>query len=197
MGKDSALGHDPLRWMKITKENNKSLSPEDASAKGRNAETIEQQPGIQSAPKQQIPIPSGNGEVRLVSKKVTPSPGSGDMPGNPAATKPKVVIGRLYEKPSPEKAKSVQRNENEIQETRRSVEPSLPASRTIQPIKRMETEINRIPVSAAASNFSMYIIVAYTALLLILGYFVYSDLSKRTSRIEAKILAIEKTLREK
>ena len=111
MGKDSALGHDPLRWMKITKENNKSLSPEDASAKGRNAETIEQQPGIQSAPKQQIPIPSGNGEVRLVSKKVTPSPGSGDMPGNPAATKPKVVIGRLYEKPSPEKAKSVQRNE--------------------------------------------------------------------------------------
>ncbi|MBI2472104.1 MAG: hypothetical protein HYV59_12825 [Planctomycetes bacterium] len=197
MGKDSALGHDPLRWMKMTKENNKSLSPDDASATGRNAETIEQQPGIQSAPKQQMPIPSGSGEVRLVSKKVMPSPGSGDIPSNPEAPKPRVVIGRLYEKPSPEKAKSVQRNENEIQETRRSVEPSFPASRTIQPIKRMETEINRIPASAAASSFSMYIIVAYTALLLILGYFVYSDLSKRTSRIEAKILAIEKTLREK
>jgi hypothetical protein len=193
MGKESALGHDPLRWMKITKENKKSLSSEDANAAGQNAEKAEQQTSIQTKPKQ-IPLPRDNGETPLVSK-ATPLPNN--RANNPAAPKPKVVIGRLYEKPSPEKIKSVQRNESEIQETGRSVEPSIPVARTIQPINRIAPEINRTPVSATASHFSTYIIVGYTALLLILGYFVYSDLSKRTSRIEAKIMAIEKILREK
>ncbi|HHT9107215.1 MAG TPA: hypothetical protein ACFYEF_06520 [Candidatus Wunengus sp. YC63] len=193
MGKESALGQDPLRWMKITKENKKSLSSEDANAAGQNAEKAEQQTSIQATPKQ-IPLPRDNGETQLVSK-ATPLPNN--RTDNPAAPKPRVVIGRLYEKPSPEKTKSVQRNESEIQETGRSVEPSTPVSRTIQPINRIAPEINRVPVSAAASQFSTYIIVGYTALLLILGYFVYSDLSKRTSRIEAKIMAIEKVLREK
>ena len=195
MGKDSALGHDPLSWMKMTKENKKSLSSEDANAAGQNAGKAEQQPSIQTTPKQRIPFPTGNSKAQFVSKKSPPSPSN--VTNNPAAPKPKVVIGRLYEKPSPEKVKSVQRNENEVQETRRSVEPSIPVSRTIQPINRIAPEINRTPVSTAASHFSTYIIVGYTALLLILGYFVYSDLSKRTSRTEAKIMAIEKTLREK
>ena len=195
MGKESALGHDPLRWMKITKENKKSLSSEDANTAGQNAEKAEQQPSIQTTPKQQIHLPTGNGDARFVSKKVMPSPGN--IPNNPAVPKSKVVIGRFYEKPSLEKVKSVQHNENEVLETRRSVEPSLPVSRTIQPINRIAPEINRTPVSATASHFSTYIIVGYTALLLILGYFVYSDLSKRTSRIEAKIMAFEKILREK
>ena len=193
MGKESALGQDPLRWMKITKENKKSLSSEDANAAGQNAEKAEQQTSIQATPKQ-IPLPRDNGETQLVSK-ATPLPNN--RANNPAVTKPKVVIGRLYEKPSPEKIKSVQRNESKIQETGRSVEPSIPVARTIQPINRIAPEINLAPASAAASQFSTYIIVGYTALLLILGYFVYSDLSKRTSRIEAKIMAIEKVLREK
>ena len=195
MGKESALGHDPLRWMKITKENKKSLSSEDANTAGQNAEKAEQQPSIQITPKQQIHLPTGNSKAQFVSKKAPPSPSN--IPNNPSAPKPRVVIGRLYEKPSLEKVKSVQHNENEVLETRRSVEPSLPVSRTIQPINRIAPEINRTPVSTTASHFSTYIIVGYTALLLILGYFVYSDLSKRTSRIEAKIMAIEKVLREK
>ena len=195
MGKESALGHDPLRWMKITKENKKTLSSEDANTARQNARKAEQQPSIQTTPKQQMPLPTGNRDARFVSKKAMPSPGN--IPNSPAAPKPKVVIGRLYEKPSLEKVKSVQRNENEVLETRRSVEPSFPVSRTIQPINRIAPEINRTPVSTAASHFSTYIIVGYTALLLILGYFVYRDLSKRTSRIEAKIIAIEKTLRGK
>lgn len=194
MGKESALGHDPLRWMKITKENKKSLSSEDADTAGQNAGKAEQQASIQTTPKQQIPFPSGNSKAQFVSKKAIPP---NNRANNPPTPKPKVVIGRLYEKPSPEKIKSVQRNESEIQEIKRSVESSIPASRTIQPIKRMEAEINRIPASPAVSHFSTYIIVAYTALLLILGYFIYGDLSKRTSRIEAKIMAIEKILREK
>ncbi|HHT9144574.1 MAG TPA: hypothetical protein ACFYD4_02670 [Candidatus Wunengus sp. YC61] len=195
MGKGSALGYDPLGWMKITKENKKSLSPEDANAASKNAEKAEQQPSIQATPKQQILLTTGNSETQFVSKKSPQAPGN--IPNNPAAPKPRVVIGRLYEKPSPDKTKSVQRNESEIQEPRRSVEPSIPVSRTIQPINRVESEINRVPASAAASHFSTYIIVGYTALLLILGCFVYSDLSKRTSRIEARTLAIEKALRGK
>lgn len=195
MGKGSALGYDPLGWMKITKENKKSLSPEDANAASKNAEKAEQQPSIQATPKQQILLTTGNSETQFVSKKSPQAPGN--IPNNPAAPKPRVVIGRLYEKPSPDKTKSVQRNESEIQEPRRSVEPSIPVSRNIQPINRVESEINRVPASAAASHFSTYIIVGYTALLLILGCFVYSDLSKRTSRIEARILAIEKALRGK
>ena len=195
MGKESALGYDPLRWMKITKENKKSLSPKDANAASQNAEKAEQQPSIQATPKQQRLLTTGNSETQFVSKKSPQAPGN--IPNNPAAPKPRVVIGRLYEKPSPDKTKSVQRNESEIQEPRRSIEPSIPVSRTIQPINRVESEINRVPASAAASQFSTYIIVGYTALLLILGCFVYSDLSKRTSRIEARILAIEKALRGK
>ena len=195
MGKESALGYDPLRWMKITKENKKSLSPEDANAASQNAEKAEQQPSIQATPKQQRLLTTGNSETQFVSKKSPQAPGN--IPNNPAAPKPRVVIGRLYEKPSPDKTKSVQRNESEIQEPRRSIEPSIPVSRTIQPINRVESEINRVSASAAASQFSTYIIVGYTALLLILGCFVYSDLSKRTSRIEARILAIEKALRGK
>src|SRR3989304_4797318 len=195
MGKDSALGHDPLSWMKITKENKKSLSSEDANTAGQNAGKAEQQPSIQATPKQQIPFPTRNSKAQFVSKKAPPSPRN--IPNNPAAPKPRVVIGRLYEKPSLEKVKSVQRNKNEVLETRRSVESSPPLSGTIQPINRIAPEINRTPVSTAVSHFSTYIIVTYTALLLILGYFVYGDLSKRTSRIEAKIMAIEKILREK
>ena len=195
MGKESALGHDPLRWMKITKENKKSLSSEDSNTAGQNAEKAEQQPSIQITPKQQIHLPTGNSKAQFVSKKAPPSPSN--IPNNPSAPKPRVVIGRLYEKPSLEKVKSVQHNENEVLETRRSIETSVPVSRTIQPINRVESEINRVSASAAASHFSTYIIVGYTALLLILGCFVYSDLSKRTSRIEAKIIAIEKILREK
>ena len=195
MGKESALGYDPLSWMKITKENKKSLSPKDANAASQNAEKAEQQPSIQATPKQQRLLTTGNSKTQFVSKKSPQAPGN--IPNNPAAPKPRVVIGRLYEKPSPDKTKSVQRNESEIQEPRRSIEPSIPVSRTIQPINRVEAEINRVPASAAASHFSTYIIVGYTALLLILGCFVYSDLSKRTSRIEARILAIEKALRGK
>ena len=121
MGKESALGHDPLRWMKITKGKQKTLSSEDANTARQNAGKAEQQPSIQTTPKQQIPLPTGNGDARFVSKKAMPSPGN--IPNNPAAPKPKVVIGRLYEKPSLEKVKSVQRNENEVLETRRPVEP--------------------------------------------------------------------------
>src|SRR3989337_946018 len=109
MGKESALGHDPLRWMKITKENKRSLSSEDSNTAGQNAEKAEQQPSIQTTPKQQIPLPSGNGDARFVSKKVMPSPDN--VPNNPAAPKSKVVIGRFYEKPSLEKVKSVQHSE--------------------------------------------------------------------------------------
>jgi len=195
MGKESALGHDPLSWMKITKENKKSISPEYVNAASQNAGKAEQQPSIQSMPKQQIPLTTDSRETQFVSKKSPSAPSN--ILNNPPAPTPRVVIGRLYEKPSPEKTKSVQRNESEIQEPRRSIETSVPVSRTIQPINRVESEINRVPASAAASHFSTYIIVGYTALLLILGCFVYSDLSKRTSRIEARILAIEKALRGK
>ena len=193
MGKESALGHDPLSWMKITKENKKSVSPEYVNAASQNAGKAEQQPSIQSMPKQQIPLTTDSRETPFVSKKAPSAPST--ILNNPPAPTPRVVIGRLYEKPSPEKTKSVQRNESEIQEPRRSIETSVPVSRTIQPINRVESEINRVP--AARSHFSTYIIVGYTALLLILGCFVYSDLSKRTSRIEARILAIEKALRGK
>ncbi len=195
MGKESALGHDPLGWMKITKENKKSLSQEKVNAASLNDGKAEQQPSVQSMPKQQILLTTDSRETPFVSKKAPSAPRN--IPNNPPAPKPRVVIGRLYEKPSPEKTKSVQRNEGEIQEPRRSIEPSIPVSRTIQPMNSVASEINRVPASAAASHFSTYIIVGYTALLLILGCFVYSDLSKRTSRIEARILAIEKALRGK
>ncbi len=197
MGKDSVLGHDPLSWMKMTKDIKKSAPSEEANTSGQNAGKGEQQAGGQATPKQQVLLPVT--DAGKVQSPVAPPPSPvNNTANNPATPKPRVVIGKLYEKPSAEKIKPAQHSVSEVQETRRIVETPITAVRTIPSVKRTDAETNYIPASpAAATSFSLYIVVAYTALLLVLGYFVYNDLSKRTSRIEARILAIEKALHSK
>ena len=178
------------------------------------------------------------------------------MTGNadPAASapKPKVVIGRLYEKPTPEREKPAPRAEEVRQEARPAPEikapqtpiPSAPdrmagavetpcgkatvvrrtslrktgavgrgratggkvfhGSRIPGNIIRAQvyfpmmgrpaTEIPRNDHTVSPGKFSNYIIIVYTAIMLILGYIVYRDVSKRVSRVESRILAIEKKL---
>jgi len=199
MGKDSVLGHDPLGWIKVTQENKKSFSVTDVNAADQNTEKSDQQTSSQSTVTQRISIPKNN-DKPLDIAKVSQPPGKVDsvkvdsVTDNTAAPKPKVVIGRFYEKPSTEKVKPVQRSEGTLQESKPYIEPPIPVSRTVQPIKRNDPEINRVPRSISADRFSTYIIIAYTALMLILGYFVYNDLSERTSKIEARLFAIEKAL---
>lgn len=201
MGKDSVLGHDPLGWMKITKENKKSFPTVDANATIQNTGNGDHQTGSPGMLPQQIPVPINKQNDRNPDvSKVSQPPGKSDsvktdsITDNTTTPKPRVVIGRLYEKPSTEKAPSVQRNEGTFLESKPYIEPSFPASRTTQPVKRNDPEINRVSRPVSADRFSTYIIITYTVLLLILGYFVYNDLSKRTSRIEARLFAIEKAL---
>ncbi|NUO08756.1 MAG: hypothetical protein HUU08_08785 [Candidatus Brocadia sp.] len=197
MGKDSVLGHDPLGWMKIVKENKKSISLGGANAADQSTAKNDQQTNSRITVKQEKPLPP-NIDNTQEAPKVLPSAGNTDKEmNNTAAPKPRIVIGRLYEKPTAEKGKSVERNEGSVRESKPYIEPSFPVSRTVQTIKKNEPEINRAHLSVPADRFSTYIIIAYTALMLILGYFVYNDLSKRTSRIEARLLAIEKSLRSK
>lgn len=202
MGKDNALGHDPLGWMKITKEDKKSFSMTDVNATDQNTRKSDQQTSPLTTVKQQISIQKNNDKT-LDDSMVSQSPGKGDsvkvdsVKDNPMTPKPKVVIGRLYEKLSTQKGKPVQGSEGTLQEPKPYIEPSFPGPRTVQPIRRNEPDINRVPHSVYADRFSTYIIIAYTALLLILGYFVYNDLSKRTSRVEARLFALEKALQLK
>lgn len=200
MGKDRVLGHDPLGWIKVTKENKKSFPSVGEDAAIQNTVKSDQQTGSQTVFPQQIPVSiNKNNDV----SKASQPPGKVDsvkadnVTDNTTTPKPRVVIGRLYEKPSTEKIKSVQRNEGTFQESRSYMESSFPVSRIMQPMKRNDPEINRVSHPVSADRISTYIIIAYTALLLILGYFVYNDLSKRTSRVEARLFALERALRLK
>lgn len=201
MGKDSVLGHDPLGWMKATKENKKSFPAVGGDETIQNTEKSDQQTGSQSLLSQQAPASiNQTSDKNFDVSKPPQTPGKTDSAKTDsithnAAPKPRVAIGRLYEKLSPERAKAVQRSEGTSHDlTKNYGESSFSASRTIQPIKRIDPERNHALRPVASDRISTYIIIAYTALLLILGYFVYSDLSKRTSRIEARIFAIEKAL---
>ena len=196
MGKDNALGNDPLSWMKLTKENKKSLFSEDTNTTDQNTIKNNQQISSSRTVKQQIPLPTNDNKPVDIQKGPR-SYGKVNSTANSNTPRPKVVIGSFYEKPSAGKAKPLQHNENVTREVKPYLDSLLPGSRYVQPIKRLESEINRVSVSTFTEHFSTYVIIAYTALMLILGSFVYNDLSKRTNKIEARIFAIEKALHPK
>ncbi|MBE7443815.1 MAG: hypothetical protein HS132_00490 [Planctomycetia bacterium] len=198
MGKDRALGHDPLNWMKVVKEGKKSISLGDVHATDQNTTKNDPQSNSPITANQQISVPASGDKTPHIPK-LSQIPDKIDKgAGNTAEPKQRVVIGRLYEKPSAEKIKSIPHtNDGVVQGASPYIESSLPVYRRVQPIQRNEPEINRVPFSLPPERISTYIIVAYTALLLVLGYFVYNDLSKRTSRIEARLFAVEKALRLK
>jgi hypothetical protein len=205
MRKDRVLGHDPLGWMKATKENKKPFPTLGEDATIQNTVKSDQQTGSQPVFPQQIPVSiNKNNDKNFDVSKVSQPLGkvnsvkADSVMDNTITPKPRVVIGRLYEKPSTEKIKTVQRNEGTFQESNQVsksyMEPSFPVSRATQPMKKNDHEINLVSRPVSADHISTYIIIAYTALLLILGYFVYNDLSKRTSKIEARLFALEKAL---
>ncbi|UJS16103.1 MAG: hypothetical protein L3J17_09225 [Candidatus Jettenia sp.] len=182
MGKGSVLGNDPLGWMKIANENKKLFPLENENTVDLNNEKSNQQITI----KQQIPISANSKEISDTQIQ-QPISEVNDDSGSIIMPKQKVLIGRLYEKPT-EKVKSMQSREIVFQGSKNYTETSFSGSRIQQ--KKKEPEMSRIPIST-------YIIIAYTALMLVLGYLVYNDLSKQTSRIEARLFAIEKVLRLK
>lgn len=186
MGKDSVLGSDPLNWMKIAIENKKLSS--------LNNEKLNQETNLQETGKRQESITANSGETQGVTGIQQPVSKVSSMPGNTTtASEPKAVIGGLYEKPSPKGIQWIQHSKDISQEKRHQIEPSFPGMRTVQPMERMKSEVTPA-FSLSSTTFSTYIIIAYTALMLILGYLVYNDFSKRTNRIEARLSVIEKTL---
>lgn len=257
MGKENALGYDPLSRTRSPNENRKSpLLDAPVAANTRGDKNTQQT---------NAPGPFRRPEPHAASKE-TPSDGAraphapARMAGSvdpAAAQKPKVVIGRLYEKLAPEKEKPAPRAEDTRQEarqipeakatpatpydkttsfspdrmastaeaqatkprpaigrlyekpempgegifpdTRHSMESVFPESttapRSISPMMgRPMPEISRKDNTVSPGKFSNYLIIVYTVIMLILGYIVYRDVSKRISKIESKILAIEKTI---
>lgn len=200
MGKESALGHDPLSWMKVGKESKKTVSSGDDNAAEQNATRSDQPSGFPTTKKQDIPSPTNDVKTLPIQKPLQPPDKIDTRASIASVPKQKVVIGRLYEKPSAEKTKPRFHDEqvpHGEQGASQAPGRSMPTPSRVQPIQRSESTINRVPFTLSAERTSTYIVVAYTALLLVLGYFVYSDLSKRTSRIEARLFAIEKALRLK
>lgn len=257
MGKENALGSDPLNRTRSPNENRKSPL--------LDAMVTTNPQGDKNAQQTNAPGPFRRPEPLAINKE-TPA-GSPKAPQSPvrmtghvdpaAAQKPKVVIGRLYEKPTPEREKPVPRAEDARQEarpmpeartaqttahdktipsspdkmtgtletpaaksrvtvgrlyekpaqqgdgvfqdTRYSTESVFPESttapRSFSPMMGTPIpEANRKDSTISPSKFSNYLIIVYTAIMLILGYIAYRDVSKRISKIESKILAIEKTI---
>ncbi len=246
MGKENALGSDPLSRPRSPNEHRRSplLDPQ----------VTANPQGDKNAQQTNVPGPFKRSETPA---DVTKSPQTlGRMTSNAdhaaSAPKPKVVIGRLHEKPTPEREKPTPRAEEvrmearpapEIkapqspiptapdrmagvvetpaakprlsigrlyekpaplgevapQEARQSTEPVFPetsyAPRSISPMMgRPVAEIPRKENAISPGRFSNYLIIVYTAIMLVLGYIVYQDVSKRISKVEAKISAIEKKL---
>lgn len=197
MGKEGALGQDPLGWIKAAKENKGLFSSETMNTANKVAGEASQPQGPQEPLKQPPPHPTAQevkgAETPIMAPPPVKTAGTG---GSIAAQKPRVVIGRLYEKPSADKARpSVPRVEGASLETRRPTSQPFPVVKATQPVVKSELpQANRVAEDVGGSRFSTYIVIAYTALMLILGYLVYDDLSKRTSRLEARILSLEKAL---
>ncbi|OQZ03386.1 MAG: hypothetical protein B6D34_07795 [Candidatus Brocadia sp. UTAMX1] len=198
MGKDSVLGFDPLNWMKVSKESEKSVPAGEVHAADQNDTRVDQVSGSRVTAKQQIPSPVIGNKAPHIPKQLKLPDAIDNRADGVSVQRQKVVIGRRHENPSAEKTKSMPQNtEGIFQEPVHYVEPAMPTSGRIHPIQRNEWKINWLPFTLSSEQISTYIIIAYTALLLVLGYFVYNDLSKRTSRIEARLFVIEKALRSK
>lgn len=194
MGKEGALGQDPLGWIKAAKESKGLFSSEAMNAANKVAGEASQ-PQVPQVPlKQPPPAHEVKGaETPVMAPPPVKTAGAG---GNVAAQKPRVVIGRLYEKPSADKAKpAAPRVEGASLEARRPTSQPFPVIKATQPAVKSELpQANRVAEDVGGSRFSTYIVIAYTALMLILGYLVYDDLSKRTSRLETRIFSLEKAL---
>src|SRR5574341_1572029 len=111
MGKDNALGSDPLGWMKLTKENKKSPFPDDANTADQNTIKNNQQISSPTTVKQRNPLPTSNNKSVGIQKGPR-SYVKVNSTANTNTPRPRAVIGSLYEKPSAEKAKPLQHNEN-------------------------------------------------------------------------------------
>jgi hypothetical protein len=209
MGKDKALGSDPLSWMKIARENKNitSASSEKEDIVNQDAVKTGQGDSSQSAVNQQ-PLPLFQSSVSLdVPKKEEPKPAPGEtaLSETISAPKQKVVIGRLYEKLSAEKAKAKSQSETSSQEDSCYVvqQPPVqqsPAERPAQSFKRVENLIScqtspPPSVSVPSGRMYIYMVVAYTVLLLVLGFVTYHDLSRRLKGVEARMLSLEHVLR--
>ncbi len=196
MGKEGALGQDPLGWIKAAKESKGLFSSEATNAANKVAGEASPPPVPQAPLKQPMPPPVQEVKGAETPVAATPPVKIAGAGGGVAAQKPRVVIGRLYEKPSADKAKpAAPRAEGASLEARRPTSQPFPVVKAPQPaIKSELPQASRVVEDVGGSRFSTYIVIAYTALMLILGYLVYDDLSKRTSRLEARIFSLEKAL---
>ncbi|MBM4054959.1 MAG: hypothetical protein FJ264_09900 [Planctomycetes bacterium] len=200
MKKKNVLGHDPLGWMKVEREK-KLVLPEGVKEENKTAAKDSQQEVQDSVEQQSLPPRKDEGEISVVGDNQTERvfnviTGSNEPPPPP---KPKVVIGRLYEEISKKTANAGQHQGvavpvNASNRVLKAEQP-FPSHETGKTDMGIQSGTIKLPGAEPRIQFSTYLIVAYTVLLLILGYFVYTDFSKRTSRLEAKIYALERALR--
>lgn len=194
MGKENALGSDPLNRTRSPNENRKSPL--------LDAMVTTNPQGGKHAQQTNVPGPFRRPEPLAINKEIPA--GSPRAPQTPvrmtghvdpaAAQKPKVVIGRLYEKPTPEREKPFPRAEDARQEARPMPESTTTPMSFSPMMGTPIPEAHRKDNTVSPSRFSNYLIIVYTAIMLILGYIAYRDVSKRISKIESKILVIEKAI---
>ena len=199
MKKKNVLGHDPLAWMNLERERKPPL-PEGVKEEEKTVLKNNQQKVKDAAKQQSFPLLKEDEDISISKGNQAERVFNVITGSNEPPPKPKVVIGRLYEEISKKTGSTIPlSNEaiaapgaaNRFQKT----EPPSPGYESVKTGMGIPSGVNKLPATGLGIQFSTYLIVAYTVLLLILGYFVYTDFSKRTNRLEAKIYAIERALR--
>lgn len=197
MVRESEIGHDPLGWMKAAKDMKMGQSVNTSAAETYSSPASAGHAGVQPALNQQIPTYSSKNNPSDVQKPVQQRQENVGAKTDTATTHgPKVVIGRLYDKASQEKEKKPLPAKDKANEIRPHIEQPLSEIDNIQGFRRQSAEIKPFPFSSS-SQLSIYFIVGYTVLLLILGYFVFSDFSRRAKNIEARISSLERVIQER
>ncbi len=199
MNKKKALGMDPLTWLKSKNKEDKSNNV--ASKQKKPAKKTHGSVVNLSSPKQKARETKTEESSNLSGKFRNIILG-----GRKSARKPKpsakgknIVGGMLFNDVSSEEKlikpfepKVVYPSETE-QKTRevRTYEPS-------DVTEKLRSEIlgkkKSSRIAAAKENPATIFVVVYTVLLLVLGFLVYKDLTRKINKLDAKLTSIEKQI---
>jgi hypothetical protein len=168
MKRDKALGNDPLAWIKATKE-------AEAKQAGEVPKSEEQEASSSEATHPKIKKPKDVGVV-----------GAEDTKGRP-----------LIEKPQPVQ-KTIEVKQGRIhtipEQGYMGTKEGVVEGRVKTPYGTTRMIDSTIPLKKERSQSSIFFIIAYAFILLILVFFVYFNLSKRMDNISLRISNIEQAL---
>ena len=200
MNKKKVLGMDPLTWLKSKNKEDKEDKLNNVASKQRKPEKKTHGSVVNlSSPKQKTRETKTEESGGLTWKFRNIILGGKKSAGKPkpSAKAKNTVGGMLFNdvgkeekliKPFEPKVVDLPKTEQRTQEER-TYEPSDVTERL-----RSEILVKKNPsrIAAAKENPATIFVVVYTVLLLVLGFLVYKDLTRKITKLESKLTSIER-----